>query len=489
MSDALLPFVVLGPLLGAAVAVASARAAAITAVVTAAGLLGAVAALSLYVLDHGTVTHAAGAWGAPLGIVLRADGLAVLLLATTAVIGCAITGYATAYFQPIYPHEPDRGLRFFWPLWLLVWAALNAIFVSTDIFNLYVCLELLTLPAVALVALDGTRAAIVAALRYLLLSLAGSLIFLLGVAIVYSGAGTLALPLIAAAGLDPDAARLALAAMTVGLAIKAALFPVHFWLPPAHAGAPAPASAILSALVVKAAFYIMLRLWTDAFPGALATPGATLLGVLGAAAVVWGSLLALRQTRVKLIIACSTVAQVGYLFLIFPLLAGAPAAAWSGGMYHLLSHALAKAALFLAAGNMIRAFGDDELSSIAGVGQKLPITFAAFGIAGLNLVGMPPSGGFIAKWLLLTAALTSGQWWWAVVLAAGSLLAAGYVVLVLRAAFLLPRAAALRQQPPLRMTGAALALALIALGLGIWAEVPLALLGDTAPGLAPRLAP
>ncbi|CAN5756960.1 hypothetical protein BH23GEM9_BH23GEM9_32400 [soil metagenome] len=485
MSDALLPFIVLAPLLAAAVAVSSARAAAAAALVTAVCLIAALTWLSLAVLQDGVLTHEAGAWGAPVGIVLRADGLAVLLLAVTAVIGTAVTVYATAYFQPIYPHEEDRGLRFFWPLWLLVWSALNAVFVSTDIFNVYVCLELLTLPAVALVALDGTRMAVTAAMRYLLLSLAGSLLFLLGVAIVYSGAGTLAIPQIGAAAMDADAANLALTLMTVGLVIKAALLPFHFWLPPAHAGAPAPASAVLSALVVKAAFYVILRLWTEAFPGALHTPGATLLGVLGAAAVIWGSLLALRQTRVKLIIACSTVAQIGYLFLIFPLFVGAPVAAYTGGMYHLLSHALAKAAMFLAAGSMIRALGDDELTTLAGVGQKLPITFAAFGIAGLNLVGMPPSGGFIAKWLLLTAAITSGQWWWAVVIAIGSLLGAGYVVLVLRAAFLEPRAAAMRQQPPRRMTGAALLLALIALALGLWAEAPLALLGATAPHLSP----
>jgi multicomponent Na+:H+ antiporter subunit D len=481
MTDMLLPVIVLAPIIGATIAVASARAAAATAMATAILVASAVALLSVSVLQHGVVVHEPGAWAPPLGIALRVDGLALLLLALTAVIGCAITLYATAYFRPIFPHEPDRGVRFFWPLWLLIWSALNAVFVSTDVFNLYVCLELLTLPAVALVALDGTRDAVAAALRYLLVSLVGSLLFLFGVAIIYATAGTLALSEIGAAAADPFAARVALAVMTVGLAIKAALVPLHFWLPPAHASAPAPASAVLSALVVKAAFFIVLRLWIEVFPAALSSPAAVVMGVLGGTAVLWGSLLALRQSRVKLIIACSTVAQVGYLFIIFPLLAHAPAAAWSGGMYHLLSHALAKAALFLAAGSMIRALGDDHLDTLAGVGQKMPLTFATFGIAGLNLVGMPPSGGFIAKWLLLTAALDSGQWWWAVVLAVGSLLAAGYVLLVLRTAFLLPAERPLRLQPPWPMTGAALALALISVALGIWAQGPLALLGAAAP--------
>jgi multicomponent Na+:H+ antiporter subunit D len=149
---------------------------------------------------------------------------------------------------------------------------------------------------VALVALDGTRSAVSAAARYLLLSLAGSLVFLLGVAVVYANAGVLALDVMAARGLPPDAAALAIALMSVGLAVKAALVPFHFWLPPAHASAPAPASAVLSALVVKAAFFIMLRLWTTAHPAAVYSAAAQVIGALGAVAVVWGSLVALRQT-------------------------------------------------------------------------------------------------------------------------------------------------------------------------------------------------
>jgi multicomponent Na+:H+ antiporter subunit D len=154
-------------------------------------------------------------------------------------------------------------------------------------------------------------------------------------------------------------------------------------------------------------------------------------------------------------------------------------------MYHLLSHALAKAALFLAAGSMIRALGDDDLGTLAGVGQKLPLTFATFGVAGLNLVGMPPTGGFIGKWLLLTAALSSGQWWWAVVLVARQ--PAGRRLRGAGAARCVPAAAAepLRHQPPWQMTAPAFVLALLSVVLGIWAEVPLGLLGATAPELAP----
>jgi multicomponent Na+:H+ antiporter subunit D len=479
--SALLPLVVLLPLAGAALAVASARASAAIALITAGAVATVTALIADRVITGGPLVHRAGAWGAPFGIDLLADGLSVLLLAVAAIVGGAITLHASAYFRPIEAEDDDRGVRFFWPLWLLLWAALNTIFISTDLFNIYVALELLSLPAVALTALDGSRDAVAAAMRYLLISLAGSLAFLLGVAIVYAGAGTLSIELLAESGIAPQARRVALALMTLGLAAKIALFPLHGWLPPAHTHAPAPASALLSGLVVKAGFVVLLRLWMQAFPGAAAGAAVVLLGALGAAAVLWGSLLALRQSRVKLIVAYSTVAQLGYLFLIFPLFAAAPADAWVGGLYHLLSHALAKAAMFLAAGSMIRALGDDRLDTLAGVGQKLPLTFAAFGIAGLNLAGMPPSGGFIGKWLLLSAALSTGQWWWVVTIAAGSLLAAGYVFLVLRAAFLMPQERPLRDQPNWRITTAALGLALLAMTLGIFAETPLRIIGATVP--------
>jgi len=145
----------------------------------------------------------------------------------------------------------------------------------------------------------------------------------------------------------------------------------------------------------------------------------------------------LRQARLKLLIAYSTVAQIGYLFLIFPLAirpeTGHPwsTTAWTGGMLQAISHAFAKAAMFMAAGLIAEALGHDRVVRLAGVGRALPITVFAFGLGGLSLIGLPPSGGFIAKAMLLTAAVSEGQWWWAVVVLAGGLLAGGYVFVVL----------------------------------------------------------
>ncbi|MEX2466609.1 MAG: proton-conducting transporter membrane subunit [Gemmatimonadota bacterium] len=449
----------------------------------------------------GVVRHLLGGWGRPLGIELYVDGLSVVFLSLTAVIATAVSVYSSVYFGAIAPpgggDAPGaRGARYFAPLSLFLWAALNGVFLSGDLFNLYVMLEIVGLSATALVTLAVTAKATEAGMRYLLVSLSGSMLFLLGVAILYMGHGTLSLEGIAALRPAGPSAAAALAIMTVGLAAKTALFPLHAWLPPAHAAAPAPASAILSALVVKASFYVIVRLWLFVYGLTLPDTGAEqaflLLGALGAAAIVWGSVLALRQVSLKRLIAYSTVAQLGYLFVMFPLLTrpgqDAPGGAWSldawsGGLYHALSHGLAKAAMFLAAGNMTYAVADDAIESISGVARRLPMSLLAFGLAGLSLAGVPPSGGFLAKWLLLGAALERGQWVWVAVIAIGGLLTVAYVLKVARQAFEAPEHSETFRSVPRRMEWTALTLALLAVLLGVRAVeiLELLLVGGTGP--------
>ena len=289
-----------------------------------------------------------------------------------------------------------------------------------------------------LVCLDGRPETLAAALRYLLFALFGSVLYLLGTALLYGSYGTLDIVLLAyrinAEPLVAPAVWVAAGLMTAGLLAKAALFPLHLWLPPAHANAPAAASAVLSALVVKASFFLIVRLWFDVMPGLASQAVTTVLATLGAAAILFGSVLALRQARLKLLIAYSTVAQIGYLFLMFPLVAGGhpwSAEAWNGGVMQTLSHAFAKAAMFLAAGLVAEQLGHDRIAELRGIGRAMPMTVFAFGLGGLSLMGLPPSGGFAAKWLLLQASVESGQWVWAVVMLAGGLLAGGYVYRVI----------------------------------------------------------
>jgi len=435
-------------------------------VLTFAGILS-VAGLVWQIMDNGVYHHAVGGWGAPLGIDLHADGLSLLMLATTALVGFGISIYSAGYFK--YEHSTR-----FWPLWLLVLAALNALFLSNDIFNLYVTLELMGLAAVALAALTGGRDALSGAMRYLLATLLGSLSYLFGVVLLYHGFGSVDIAILAVQVKGSFTTWAALGLIGAGLVLKTALFPLHFWLPPAHASAPAPVSALLSALVVKASFYILLRLWLEIF-GPLGGDVDTLFGVLGAVAVLWGSLQALRQTRLKLLVAYSTVAQIGYLFLSFPLAKNAGEMAWSAAAYLVLSHALAKAAMFLAAGNVLHFGGHDRIADLDRVVQRLPITVAAFALAGVSIMGLPPSGGFIGKWLLLEVALKQGQWSIVVVVVLGGLLAAGYIFKVVGQAFAQSDVMLESKAVPASMEWAALLLAFGAILLGFLASPVLSL--------------
>jgi multicomponent Na+:H+ antiporter subunit D len=454
--------------------------------VSAAGVVGAV-------WSAGPVRHPLGGWGAPLGIDLRGDGLGALMVAATAVVGLLVALYATASFPE--PPETRQGWSppdAFWPLLLLLWAGLNALFLSADLFNLYVALELVTLCAVALVTLGEGTVALTAAMRYLLAAFLGSLAYLLGVGLLYGASGTLDLALLGGLVRPGPPAWAAVALLTAGLALKSALFPLHFWLPRAHASAPAPVSAVLSALVITGTVYLALRLWVEVFPPLLGPAAVQLVGGMGAAGIVWGSVQAIRQQRLKRMIAYSTVAQVGYLFLLVPLTFAASGTgdwrwtAWSGGVYHAVSHAFAKAAMFLAAGNIVRAMGSDRIAGVSGIASHLPVSTYAFGIAGMSLIGLPPSGGFVAKWLLLTAALASGQWWWGVVILLGGVLTAGYVFIVLGQELSEARGdrAGDFRPVPRRMEYAAMALALLAMAMGLRAAEPLALLAAGSP-LAP----
>ncbi len=399
----------------------------------------------------------------PLGIALRADGFSAVMLVTAGLIAPAAGLFARTNFATPQGAAERRAPLVFWTLLQGVQAGLSLLFLSGDLFNLYVGLELLTFAAVPLVSLDGRPETLAAALRYLLFALFGSVFYLLGVALLYRAYGTLDIVLLSERIRAQPAVWLAAGLMTAGLLAKTALFPLHLWLPQAHANAPAPASAMLSGLVVKGSFFLVVRLWFDVLaPLPVVIPGVILAG-LGSAAILFGSVLALRQARLKLLIAYSTVAQIGYLFLMFPLGHGPWAAdAFAGGIMQALSHAFAKAAMFLSAGLVAESLGHDRIAGLGGAARAMPVTFLALGLGGLSLMGLPPSGGFAAKWLLMKASIAAGQWPWAVVMAAGGLLAGGYLYRVLAPA-LSGESPLLKRAPERDRECIALALALVAI--------------------------
>jgi len=407
------------------------------------------------------VIHRVGGWGAPLGIDLLVDGLALAMLLLTQVVSLPLAIYARSYF-----HTDASRSRHFWPLAGFLTAGLNALFVSADLFNIYVTLEIVGLSAVGLVAIGGGAAQISAALRYLFATLIGSGAYLLGVALIYGVFGSVSLttliPLVG--GNSPLAFVLAGALMLLGLMLKTALFPFHYWLPPAHGGAAAPVSALLSALVVKASFYLILRLWSGLF-ATIASDIAWMPALLGAGAILWGSWRAIKAVHIKMLIAYSTVAQLGYLFLVFPLLPGHDAI--RATVMQACAHGTAKAAMFAAAGVLIKATGHDTMTGLAGTAGRLPLTLFAFGLAGMTLMGLPPSSGFLAKWQLIEAGMARDLWIIPAIVLAGGLLAAVYVFRILSFAFLLAPASEKITPVPRALEWTAFVLAAISVLLGL----------------------
>ena len=476
----LLLVAVLGPFVGvlAGLALGGRNAQRVAALALPVGLAVAGGIAWTLVQSGDTVVYLLGGWTPPLGIALRADGLSAAMLLAVAVVICGIGVYARTDFDSAAGTPEKRAPFVFWLLLLAVWGSLNLVFVSGDLFTLYVALELLTFSGVPLVCLDGRGETLRAALRYLLFALAGSLLYLLGAVLLYGGYGTLDIALLAGRVHPEPVAWAAAALMTVGLLAKTALFPLHIWLPPAHAGAPAAASAVLSALVIKGSWFLVVRLWFDVMPAVVTLPAAQLLAGMGAAAIVVGSVVALRQERLKLLVAYSTIAQIGYLFLMFPLAFDASGltlvhgAALTGGLLQAISHATAKAGMFMAAGLVYAALGHDRIADLGGVARAMPVTLLAFAVSGLALMGVVPSGAYLAKKLLLESADSSGQWWWTVVLQCGAAFTAGYVVLVLANALrrpsepikLLKRVSRLSEFAALALALASLLLAFAALG-------------------------
>jgi formate hydrogenlyase subunit 3/multisubunit Na+/H+ antiporter MnhD subunit len=442
--------------------------------------------LTRTVLNVGPLRYRLGGWSAPLGIELYADGVGVLMLLLVAIVGGASTFYAIGYCRVLRQATAGSGREdaqyLFWPLWLMLWSALNALFLSGDIFNLYVTLELLTLCAVALIGLAGGTLALVAALRYLIAALIGSLFYLLGVALMYSAYGTVSWEMLSKSARADDVTSCAAVLMIVGLAVKTALFPLHFWLPAAHANAPAPVSGVLSGLVLKGSFFVLLRLWQFVLAPVIAPQAGNVLCVLGATAIIWGSIQAICQRRVKLMIAYSTVAQVGYLFLLFGTAdRTASMSAWQGTVYFIFAHGCAKAVAFMVAGSLAHAAGSDDIEQWVGIGRHQPLLTFTFALAGVSLMGLPPSGGFVAKWLLLNAAVSGGHWAVALVIVAGGLLAAVYVFRVVAIALSATDPERLPISVPRLMLWPPLALATFVIACGVMTTEPIQLLDVGAP--------
>lgn len=392
-------------------------------------LWAAISALQ-HVLGGGNAVLHIGGWNAPLAIRFRLTPISGLLLVFSALIHLLVAVYAAG------SRNSQTRNTDYWPLSCLLHASLGALWLSTDLFNWYITLELLGLTSVALIAMAGPKAH-APALRYLLLSLAASLSYLLGVALMYGRYGVLDLHALSELTVADSTTHTALVLMTIGLMLKAALWPLHMWLPDAHASAPTSVSALLSALVVKGPLFILWMIWTLLAPEDLATEAGRLMAMAGVLALISGGWAAFRSPHLKVLVAYSTVAQMGYALLALGLLLY-----WQKPDLHValwmfvLAHGLAKVSLFLAAGEMQATLGSRRVATLRGTTQTMPVAMFAFAVAGGSLIGLPPSGGFLAKWVLLQPLfLEPTHWPWALGVLIGTLMSAAYVFRVVALAF------------------------------------------------------
>jgi multicomponent Na+:H+ antiporter subunit D len=420
-------------------------------------------AYAVTMLETRQFAYELGGWATPLGINLILTPLSAVLIAMTAIVALAISFYASGYFSN------QQVERRFWSLWWLLLTSLFGIFMASDIFNIYIMLELMGLSAVGLISLQKGVETLKAAYQYLLVGLFGSLLYLLGVALLYREYAVLDIHLLTDMMTNSALSQFALLFITLGLLLKTALFPLHFWLPAAHSSAPAPVSAALSGIVVKATYFLLFQFWFVIMAPVITYSATVFMGLLGMLAVIWGSWQAFRSRRLKLLVAYSTVAQLGYLFILFPLYFSSPELAKPAMLYFVIAHAFAKSAMFMAVGSIQKIAGFDDIHKLSGISAALPVSTFTFAIASASLIGLPPSGGFIAKWLILSSAISADLWAWIVVILVGGLLSAAYLFKVLNQFFTTSnsqfvvnsvRGADFR-------TYAALALALLTIALGL----------------------
>ena len=406
---------------------------------TAASLMAFAIALAMLgpVLAGEVLTYQMGGWAPPFGIELRIDAFNALLL-------LVVTGASSAALliarRSIDAQIAEDRQPLFYAAWLLALAGLAGIAATGDAFNIFVFMEISSLASYILIAGGPDRRALTAVFKYLVMGTTGATFYLIGVGLIYMMTGTLNLadmaerlaevgdlkPILVAAGF-----------ITVGLALKAAVFPLHVWLPNAYTWAPHAVTVFMAACSTKVALYVLLRFDFVVFQGNLAGHDLQFGGFLMPLAVLAflvASGVALLEKNLKRLLAFSSVAQIGYILLGASLVTGAGLTA---SALHMFNHALAKGALFLAVACLGLRFARLRLEDLAGAAKHMPLTMGAFVLAGLSLVGVPGTAGFISKWYLIEAVLEHEalRVWLIAAILVSSLMALAYIWRVVEAAY------------------------------------------------------
>jgi multicomponent Na+:H+ antiporter subunit D len=373
--------------------------------------------LSLLVLAdaHGAQSVVIGGWEPPLGIVLVVDRLSALMLVVSSTVMLAVLVYAVG--QGTRPDDDETPVSIYHPTYLVLAAGVSNAFLAGDLFNLYVGFEMLLTASYVLLTLGGTEARVRAGVTYVIMSLLSSLLFLGGIGLVYGATGTVNLAHLAEVlpTLPAQTQLLLHVVLLLAFGIKAAVFPLAFWLPDSYPTAPAPVAAVFAGLLTKVGVYAIIRTETLLFPGGqlnqvflVAALLTLLVGILGAVA----------QSDLKRLLSFTLVSHIGYM--VFGIALGS-AAGLAGAVFYVVHHITIQTALFLACGLVDRRGGTTSLRRLGGLAQLSPVLGVLFFLPAMNLAGIPPFSGFVGKLGLFRAGADDGGWMAYTLIGAGAL--------------------------------------------------------------------
>jgi multicomponent Na+:H+ antiporter subunit D len=372
------------------------------------------------VCTTGTIHYYLGKWEPPWGIEYVVDHLNALVLVIVSFIGLMV---AISSKRVVEQELPEKVV-YFYCLFLLQVTGFLGIVITGDMFNLYVFLEIASLAGYALIAV-GEEGAPFASFNYLIFGTIGACFYLLGVGYLYINTGSLNmadLSRILPALYQSKVVLVAFAFFLVGVSLKMALFPLHVWLPDAYTYAPSSVSALLAPLMTKVGAYVMIRIMFTVFEPHFSIeliPATTILGWMAAGAILFGALLALAQSDLKRMLAYILVSEVGYIALGVGL---ANRNGLTGAILHILNDSFMMLALFLIVGAIMYRSGNREIPRLRYMHRKMPFTMAVLVIAGLSVIGIPPTCGFFSKWYLVLGAIDANKWVFVAVLLLSSLL-------------------------------------------------------------------
>jgi multicomponent Na+:H+ antiporter subunit D len=363
------------------------------------------------------------------GVHLQADAVTKLFVLLINAIGLACLIYATSYLDHL------GGRAKFYGLFLILLLGLNGVVLVSDLFSMYVYLEVASIASYMLVAFTLQFDGIESALKYLLLSVAGTALVLIGLALVYMNLGTLEFVGVKAAlAQNPANWRLFLftgALFMTGFGLKAAIMPFHAWLPDAHPSAPAPVSAILSGVVIKVAgVYALIRIFLYLYPR---TPQIqSVFVILGLVSMAFGAIIAYYQDDIKRMLAYSSISQIGYIMIGLGI--GNPLAI-AGALFHILNHAQFKSLLFLNSGAIQYRTGTRNMTEMGGLENRMPITSTTSVFGTLSIAGIPPFNGFWSKLFIILGAIQAHRYGVATLAALFSIFTLGYFLVIQRKVF------------------------------------------------------